>query len=182
MHCFFYKLMNIEYKNNRNPKINPTQPQKFSMALPVDRGSICHHLSLGPAASIWFEIWGVVHPGPKNFDFLEKFTTFSGNFTKKINFSVQISEKFRFFSGNLTKNFDFSKKISEEFRSFKQFPKKFRFSRKISEKFLFLGNFKKNFGFSRQKLVIYMCYSWANYSIALQKSPLSNTLPVHDKI
>ena len=51
--------------------------------------------------------------------------------------------------------------------------KNFDFSRKISEKFRF----------SRQKLAIYS-YSWANYSIALQKSPLLNIFPVglHDKI
>src|SRR6218665_3363880 len=34
--------------------------------------------------------------------------------------------------------------------------------------------------FSRQKLAIYS-YFWANYYISLQKSPLSNILPVHDK-
>src|SRR6218665_2547443 len=39
------------------------------------------------AASIWFEIWGVVGPG------------------KKIDFSRQISEKNSFFSGNFTKQF-----------------------------------------------------------------------------
>ena len=35
--------------------------------------------------------------------------------------------------------------------------------------------------FSRQKLLIYSDF-WVNYSISLQKSPLSNILPVHDKI
>ena len=45
-----------------------------------------------PAASIWFENWGVVDPGEKN-------SIFSGNFTKIIDFSGQISDKFRFFSG-----------------------------------------------------------------------------------
>ena len=32
-----------------------------------------------------------------------------------------------------------------------------------------------------QKLAIYS-YFWANYSISLQKSPLLNIVPVHDKI
>jgi len=44
---------------------------------------------------------------------------------------------------------------------------------------LFQAIYKK-IRFSRQKLVIYSCF-WANYSIAFQKSPLSNILPVHDK-
>ena len=39
-----------------------------------------------PAASIWFENWGVVDPGEKN-------SIFSGNFTKIIDFSGQISKK-----------------------------------------------------------------------------------------
>ena len=53
-----------------------------------------------PAASIWFEIWGVVDLGQKFFDFSRKFPKsfdFSGNLTQKIRFSRQISEKFRFF-------------------------------------------------------------------------------------
>jgi len=45
------------------------------------------------AASIWFEILGVMDPGKNKFDF-----------------SRQISEKFQFFSGNFTKNFDFTGK------------------------------------------------------------------------
>ena len=54
---------------------------------------------------------------PKNFDFVQKFRYFTGNFTKKIDFSRQISEKFRFSQvvslkisisqGKFPKNFDF---------------------------------------------------------------------------
>ena len=42
---------------------------------------------IATAASIWFEIWKVVDPGPKNFDFYR-----------------QISEKFQFFQAILQKN------------------------------------------------------------------------------
>ena len=91
------------------------------------------HLQENPAASIWFEIWGLVDPGKKN-RFLQVILH------TKIDFSRQISEKFRFF-----------------------------------------GQFHKKIQFPRQKLAIYS-YFWANYSISLQKSPLSNILPVHDKI
>src|SRR6218665_3977969 len=43
---------------------------------------------------------------------------------------------------------------------------------------IFSGNFTQKIPFlSRQKLVIYS-YFWANYSISLQKYPLSNILPV----
>ena len=46
---------------------------------------------------------------------VKKISIFSGNLTKIIDFSGQISEKFRFFLGNFTKNFDFTMQISEEF-------------------------------------------------------------------
>ena len=49
----------------------------------------------------------------------------------------------------------------------------------LSKNFIFSGNLRKN-RFSRQKLLIYS-YFWANYFISLQKSPLSNILPVHNK-
>jgi len=61
------------------------------------------------------------------------------------------------------------------------FSKEIRFLRQISEKcgfFQAIGIFSD---FPGKKLVIYS-YFWANYSISLQKSPLSNILPVHDKI
>jgi len=89
-------------------------------------------------------VWnlGVVDPGKTNF-----------------NFSRQVSEKFRFFSRNFTKKCQFSRQISENFDNFRQF--------------------KKN-RFSRQKLANYSNF-WANYSISLQRSPLSNILPVHDR-
>src|SRR6218665_2618037 len=91
------------------------------------------------AASIWFEKWGVVDPG-------EKISIFSGNLTKIIDFSRQISEKFRFFQVILQNKFDFSRQISQKFR--------------------FLGNFTKKIPFSRQQLAIYS-YFWVNYSISL---------------
>jgi len=60
--------------------------------------------------------------------------------------------------------------------------KKFDFSRQIFENFDFFQALSyKNFDFFMQKLVIYS-YFWANYSISLQNSPLSNILPVHDKL
>src|SRR6218665_939901 len=46
------------------------------------------------------------------------------------------------------------------------------------KKSIFQANFQN---ISRQKLAIYN-YFWANYFISIQKSPLSNILPVHDKI
>src|SRR6218665_171147 len=62
------------------------------------------------AASIWFEIWGVVDPGkknrffpgkfPRNFDFFrhfhEKFLTFPGKFLKNFNFFRQFLKNFDF--------------------------------------------------------------------------------------
>src|SRR6218665_3538712 len=96
--------------------------------------------TLGSAASIWFEIWGLR---------VNKISFFQANF-----------REISIFSGNLTKKFDFSRQIFRKFRVFRQL---------------------KKIGFSRQKLLIYS-YFWANYSISLQKSPLSNILPVHDKI
>src|SRR6218665_21712 len=92
---------------------------------------------------------------------------------KKFDFSRQISETFRYFQAISLKNFDF---FQENFR-------KFRFLQAISLKnSISPGKFQKNFDFSgnferilisRQKLVIYSCLL-ANYSISLQKSPLSN--------
>src|SRR6218665_1605340 len=61
------------------------------------------------AASIWFEIWGVVDPG------------------KKIRFSRQISRKFGFFQAISQKNSIFSGKFSKSFDFFTVFHKKFRF-------------------------------------------------------
>jgi len=126
------------------------------------------------AASIWFEIWVVVDPGQQNFDF-----------------SMQISEKFWFFSRQFHKKFRFFRKISEKFRFLRQIFKKNRFFQanfwKISN---FSGKFWKNFKFFRQfkknpifqaKLLI-SSYFWVNYSISLQKSPLSNIFSVHDTI
>src|SRR6218665_32447 len=58
------------------------------------------------AASIWFEIWGVVDPGQKNFDFYR-----------------QIFEKFQFFQAILQKNIEFCRQISENFDFFRQLKK-----------------------------------------------------------
>jgi len=83
-----------------------------------------------------------------------------------------ISKKISIFPGKLKKirffNADFGK-----FQFFQAIKKNFDFYRQISEKF--------RFDFFRQKLAIYS-YFLANYSISLQKSPLSNILLVHDKI
>src|SRR6218665_2375406 len=99
-------------------------------------GSPWHFRSLTyfkPGASIWFEIWGVVDPGQKHFDFLKKNPIFSGNFTKKNQIFRANFPKKSIFSSTSTKNFDFSKKISEGFRFFRQFLQKFQFSRNISD-------------------------------------------------
>src|SRR6218665_3104451 len=84
-----------------------------------------HNTTQVAAASIRFEIWGVVEPGQKYFDF-----------------SRQISEKFRFFQVISLKNLDFSRKISEKFRFLQAISlKKFHFSRHISQKFRFFRKF-----------------------------------------
>src|SRR6218665_2281168 len=61
------------------------------------------------SGAIWFEIWGVVDPGQKNFDFYR-----------------QISEKFQFFQAIFQKNVEFCRQISENF-DFLQAIKKIRF-------------------------------------------------------
>src|SRR6218665_3371775 len=59
--------------------------------------------------------------------------------------------------------------------------KQFRFFQaNFRENSIFSDNFPKKFNFPG-KTGIYS-YFWANYSNFLQKSPLSNILPVHDKI
>src|SRR6218665_2226322 len=111
---------------------------------------------MASAASIWFEIWGIVDPGQQNFDF-------SRQISEKFRFFQAILKKCRFFQANFRKISIFSGKFFRNFDSFRQFFKKVRFS--------------------RQKLLIYSyMYFWTNYSISFQKSPLSNILPVHDKI
>src|SRR6218665_2995263 len=94
---------------------------------------------------------------------------FSRQFHKKC-FFRQIFEKFRFFRQIFFTNFGFSKEIFEKFLFF---------SGKFSKEFKFFRQLKKSI--SRQKLLI-SSYFWVNYSIYLQKSPLSNILPVHDTI
>src|SRR6218665_2280317 len=66
---------------------------------------------IATAASIWFEIWGIVDPGQTNFDFYR-----------------QISEKFQFFQAILQKSIEFCRQISENFDFF-QAIKKIRFSK-----------------------------------------------------
>src|SRR6218665_1015723 len=138
----------------------------------------------------------------------QKIHLFQSKFSKNFNFFRQFHKKFRFsekkiseisiFSGNFTKisifkpfhqKFRFSKKICKTFLFFQAILKKSIFSRQISEKIRFFRQFHKQFRFSRHKLAI-CSYFWANYSISLQKSPLSNILyivrynnilpPVHD--
>ena len=76
------------------------------------------------------------------------------------------------------KKCDFSRQISEK-SNFRPFHQRNRFSRQLQ----FFRKSQKEIWFSRQKWAIYS-YFEANYSISLQKSPLSNihVLPVHDKI
>jgi len=54
------------------------------------------------------------------------------------------------------------------------------FPGKFPKNFDFFKQFNQKFDFARQKLAIYS-YFWANYSISLPKSPLSNMLPVHQR-
>src|SRR6218665_3530210 len=61
---------------------------------------------IATAASIWFEIWRVVDPGQKNF-----------------NFYRQICEKFQFFQAILQKNIEFCRQISGNFDFFRQLKK-----------------------------------------------------------
>jgi len=80
---------------------------------------------------------------------------------RNLDYCRQISEKFRLFQENFEEIFsDFSGK---NFRMtfFKSFAPKFQF---IQKKLPFTAKF------------------WTNYSISLEKSPLSNILLVHDKI
>src|SRR6218665_3355127 len=67
---------------------------------------------IATAASIWFEIWGVVDPGQKN-----------------VNFYRQISENIQFFQAILQKNIEFCRQISENFDFFRQL-KRFDFQAK----------------------------------------------------
>ena len=95
-----------------------------------------HFFTLESAASIWFEIWGViVDTGQKisiflNFHFFRQFhkqkSIFRANFLK-----ISI------FSGNFTKNFD----------SLGKFPKILIFFRQFHKKSIFQGKFQKNFNF-----------------------------------
>src|SRR6218665_1762578 len=79
------------------------------------------------------------------------------------------------------KNFDFPGKFPKNVNFLRQFHKtKFDFPGKFTKNFDFFRQFHKNIRFSRQKLAIYSFF-WANYSISLQKSPLSNILRVHNK-
>ena len=52
------------------------------------------HQQLVTAASIWFEIWGVMDPGKQNFDF------FPSKFSRKFNFFRRFHKTFRFFQAN----------------------------------------------------------------------------------
>ena len=74
------------------------------------------------------------------------------------------------FPGKFPKNFDFFHAISQ---------KNFNFSRQIYENFWFFQAISQKIRLSRQELPIYSNF-WKNYSISLEKSPLSNILPVHN--
>jgi len=97
---------------------------------------------------------GVVDPGQQNFGF-------SGKFLRNFDFFRQFHKNLQFSQANVWKNSIFQANFWN-----------------ISN---FAGKFKKSIDFSRQKLLIYSNF-WANYSTSLQKSPLSNILPVHDII
>src|SRR6218665_3453660 len=84
-------------------------------------------MTLEPAASIWFEIWGVVDPGQQHFDFPGKFprnfaffrqlreSILQGKFLKNSDFSKHIFEQFRFFQGNFQKISIFSGNLKKKF-------------------------------------------------------------------
>src|SRR6218665_29887 len=77
--------------------------------------------------------------------------------------------------------------LVKKFHSPGKFPKNFNFQTISQSKIRF---FQANFRKIKKKLDVlgkYWLYTaigyfWANYSISLQKSPLSNILPVHNKI
>src|SRR6218665_1808272 len=137
---------------------------------------------------------------PKNFDFLQvisqkisifqgKFPKnfgFLGNFPKKFDFLLNFPKKFRYFEA-ISEKINISGQIFDFLKKFQVISQKFLiFHGKFPKTFDFLGDFTEifDFRFARKKLVIYS-YFWPNYCISLQKSPLSNILPVqcvHDKI
>src|SRR6218665_3583077 len=78
-------------------------------------------------------------------------------------------KKFRFFQAKFPKKIDFFQAISKKY---------FAFSRQISEKFRFLRQFHKKLRLFQAKIV-HLRYLCVNYSIFLQKSPLSNLFPAH---
>src|SRR6218665_3281890 len=118
---------------------------------------------LTSATSIWFEIWG------------------SWIQVKKIRFSRQIYEKFQFFQA-----------ISQKIRFFQaNFREISTFSSNFTKNSIFPGKFSKNSDISRQffknfdfpgKTCSFTAISGQISLIALQKSPLSNILPIHNKI
>ena len=143
------------------------------------------------AASIGFEIWGVVDPG-------QKISISSGNFAKeKIDFSGQIYKKCGFFSCNFTKNFDFLRQNFEEFRLFRPFHNKFQyfsiFSGNFTKEIDFQGKFPNNFEVFQ---IILQVSSSFNANIGYLQLFLGklfyfpskvttsehNLLPVHEKI
>ena len=75
---------------------------------------------------------------------------FPGNFTQKIRFSKQVSEEIGFLSGNFIKKFDFPGK-NFRITTFSVYPDKIDH--------------------------LQLLYFWTNYSMSLQKPPLSNILP-----
>ena len=102
---------------------------------------------------------------------VKEISIFPGKFSKNFDFSRQILKKIRLFQANFRKNRFFQA----------NFKKNLIFSSKFSKKFYLFRQFLEKIRFSRQKLLIHNCF-WTNYSISLQKSPLSKILPVHDKI
>ena len=82
-------------------------------------------------------------------------------------------------SGNFTKKFDFSKQIFEKFIFSRQI---FNLFRQIFEFFYIFSSILKQMLIFQAKIAHLQLLLVKLYSIYLQKSPLSDILPVHDKI
>src|SRR6218665_2036175 len=107
---------------------------------------------------------------PKNFDFLCNFT---------INFDFL--EKFRFFSGNFTNKLDLPRKSTKNFDFFWYFHKKILFSKQISEKNRFFRQFYWLFTAFFGQIILFLFKSHHFRTHFLYMIRYNNILrPVHD--
>ena len=81
--------------------------------------------------------------------------------------------------GPSQKYIDLSRQISKKIRFTRQIDEKCRFNYRQNFRMTFYSHLFQNDRLSRQNLPFTAIF-WANYSISLEKSSLSNILPVHD--